>query len=160
MPRLVAPREIRDRRSSSLGFIFSSERGSTAGQRATVRAASFSLSILYYQPPTPHTHTHTHSLSLHTALYFIQILPLSASLSWSFASCLTRVVGQSGGKLFNSSNTRCIVVFHPSLYSDNYISIPALNKHSQGDFPARSLSWFRQKNIKQQQIWWIWRCEM
>lgn len=70
MPEFIAPREIHVQRSSSEGFIFSSVRGSTGGQRATVREASISLtpSLLHTHTRTlahPHllSHTHTHTLT-------------------------------------------------------------------------------------------------
>lgn len=75
--------------SSSLGFIFSSARGSTAGQQATVRAASFSPSLQSDSlipppyPPPPSTHTHTR------ILYFTLPAFTYSSLFYSKFSCLS-----------------------------------------------------------------------
>lgn len=63
--------------SSSLRFIFSSERGSTAGQQATSRTISF---LLFANSPTPkHAHTHTHAHFL-TPTLSVQVCCYSIAL--------------------------------------------------------------------------------
>lgn len=71
---------------SSLGFIFSSERGSTAGQRATVKACS--LSLLWFPntntpptptPPPPPLHTFSLPFCTCSSLFYSNSSPLCFS---------------------------------------------------------------------------------
>lgn len=115
MPLFVAAREIWDRRFSSLGFIFSSEREVQlpVSRPLLEQPHSFPLILFSNTPPTqPHAHTNacTHTPFLYMQLFILLKFFHSFSLSWSFAFYSTQAVRKSGDKLSLFKTRDCLIL--------------------------------------------------